>query len=713
LASHMNYRLRIALPNPAGLFTFKAPLPQLIAVLIFVLTLITLSGLMNDRSTNAATTEPESVEAESYADFDSSTGIYVDTLRGFSLKIPTGWVGTEITDSSAFLEAFDDPVLPTLYALAFLLNSEGQNAQEAMNGIADLLLVNRTEPVLLKSESVAAPDGTSAHRLLVDWKSAEGIENREEWVGFVRGSSWVVLQVSIAVSDHEAKLAQIDEFVSSFAWETPTPYGASKDDSLFLAGGEIRTIDPVQDRGSAGGIATEIFSGLVVLDTNIEIAAEIASSWEIDDSGLVYTFHLNPSAVFHDGRQITAEDVKYSWERAAEPATESPTVLTYLGDIVGIDAMNSGDATTVSGLVVIDDVTLQVTIEKPIQYFLQKLTYPTALIVDRYAVEAGGEDWTDAPNGSGPFKLKQWDKDEVMVLERHEEHYTVVPKLKHIVYMLFAGRPMTMYENDEIDMVGVGGSNIERVTDPANALNADLVIGDNYCTSYLWFNTAREPFSDVFIREAFAKSIDIDKVVEVSLKGTSTRSTSLLPPGIPGHLERPNAVQYDVAAALTALKNSPLSIQGGAIDVYGVSAPFLSMWKENLGAYFVSIDVVESDDWLERRDAGEFLFGTTGWCADYPDPQNFLEILFHSESQENSTGYSNSEFDRLVEEAAVETNPDVRIALYQQAEDLLIENYVMVPLWRGQSRLLVKPWVKNAQVTPIGVRTSHLLEIQR
>ena len=122
---------------------------------------------------------------------------------------------------------------------------------------------------------------------------------------------------------------------------------------------------------------------------------------------------------------------------------------------------------------------------------------------------------------------------------------------------------------------------------------------------------------------------------------------------------------------------------------------------------------MEPQDWFDRRDAGEFLFGTTGWCADYPDPQNFLEILFHSESQENTSGYSNPVFDDLVEKAAIETDPQVRNALYGEAEDLLLDSYVLVPLWRGQTRILVKPWVKNLVITPIGVRANHLIEIVR
>jgi ABC-type oligopeptide transport system substrate-binding subunit len=137
------------------------------------------------------------------------------------------------------------------------------------------------------------------------------------------------------------------------------------------------------------------------------------------------------------------------------------------------------------------------------------------------------------------------------------------------------------------------------------------------------------------------------------------------------------------------------------------------MWENYLDVGFVSIDVTESQDYLDRRDAGEFIFGVTGWCADYPDPQNFLEILFHSESQENTSGYTDPAFDELVDQAALETDPEIRVVLYAEAEDLLLDSFVLVPLWTSQSRYLVKPWVKNLASAPIGVRTSHLIEIER
>jgi oligopeptide transport system substrate-binding protein len=680
------------------------------AGLLVAIAIITVGAWTVTGANLMAATDPVVSGGDStYADYDPATGVYRDTLRGFSLKLPAYWIGNESTTGREFLTAVDNEAVPTSSLQGFAFNSSGNDASSEIKAIVDSAVASGS--TLISSEPIEVPADTTGHRAVAEWTHSSGLLVRDDWSAFVKGSNLIVLKLQYLGTNYGIKKAEFDETVGSFAWEVPAPYGASKSDSLFLAGGEIRTIDPALYRGSTGGIPGEIFSGLVMLSPDIEVTPEIATHWDIDDTGTVYTFHLDPLAVFHDGRQITAADVKYSWERAPDPATESPTVLTYLGDIVGIAEMQSGEADHVTGIEAVDDVTLRVTISRPIQYFLQKLTYPTAFIVDSQAIEAGGDDWTDVPNGSGPFKIKRWDKDEVLVLERFEQHNTGAPKLQHIVYLLFSGIPMTMYENGEIDMVGVGGSQIDRVMDPANPLNADLITGDNYCTMYMWFNSSTEPFDDKNVRQAFAMAIDIDKIVEVSYKGLETRATALLPPGIPGYRERDNTVVFNPDAARQLLGNS--SIRDSSIPSYGIPGSFHWMWETYLDISFTSIQVMEPQDAVDRRDAGELLFGIEGWCADYPDPQNFLEILFHSESQENSKGYSNPDFDELVDRAALETDPEIRNELYQQAEDILLDSYAIVPLWRGTTRFLAKPWVKNVVVAPIGVRTNHLIEIVR
>ncbi|MDP6451849.1 MAG: ABC transporter substrate-binding protein, partial [SAR202 cluster bacterium] len=251
------------------------------------------------------------------------------------------------------------------------------------------------------------------------------------------------------------------------------------------------TLDPhlTTDTTSAG-IVVELFSGLVTLNTDLQLVPDVAESWEISDDGLVYTFHIRPDAKFHDGKQITAEAFKWSIERAASPETASPVADTYLADIAGVQQVLDGELTDISGIQVIDSLTLQITIDAPKAYFLAKLTYPTAYVLDQENVEAGGRNWTDNLNGSGPFRLKEYRIGERIILERNENYYREPPYVDSVFMNLAGGQSMAMYENDEIDITGVGLFDLDRVLDPTEELNRELVVAPpDFSVSYVGFNT--------------------------------------------------------------------------------------------------------------------------------------------------------------------------------------------------------------------------------
>lgn len=167
---------------------------------------------------------------------------------------------------------------------------------------------------------------------------------------------------------------------------TPT-----EESTLNLFGIDPLTLDPaVSGEMTSHQYIVQLFSGLVRLDDNLEPVPDIAQRWQVSDDGRTYTFYLRNDVRFHCGREVKAEDFKYSWERACDPDTCSLTAATYPGDIVGVREVLVGKTTEISGVRVIDDYTLEVTIDAPKSYFLSKLTYPTAFVVDRANVESGG-----------------------------------------------------------------------------------------------------------------------------------------------------------------------------------------------------------------------------------------------------------------------------------------------------------------------------------
>ena len=184
------------------------------------------------------------------------------------------------------------------------------------------------------------------------------------------------------------------------------------------------TLDPhLSSDTTSSGIVVEIHSGLITLNPQLEIIPDIAESWEVSDDLLTYTFIIRDDAVFHDGKKITANDFKWSFERAANPKTASPVADTYLSDIVGVNEVIDGIRNDISGVKIIDNLTLEITIDEPKPYFLAKLTYPTAYVLDKENVLNGGSNWADKPNGAGPFKLKEYKVGERLILERNQNYH--------------------------------------------------------------------------------------------------------------------------------------------------------------------------------------------------------------------------------------------------------------------------------------------------
>ena len=492
--------------------------------------------------------------------------------------------------------------------------------------------------------------------------------------------------------------------------EAPPP--VSEENVLNLYGIDPLTLDPaVSSEMTSHEYIMQLFSGLVCLDDSLKPAPDIAKSWQVSDDGRTYTFYLRQDVMFHDGGQVKAEDFKYSWERACDPETRSLTAATYLGDIVGVREVLSGESEELGGVRVVGDYTLEVTIDAPKSYFLSKLTYPTAFVVDRAGVELGGE-WWRSPDGTGPFKLKQWDENELLILEKNELYYQELAKVDYVVFQLWGGVPMNMYETGRIDVTSIGIDYIEKVTDEAGPFYQDLRVVPELSFSYIGFNTTKPPFDDVNIRRAFSQAIDKDKLVSLVFKGMMQRADGILPPGMPGYNEELLGLDYDLDRAKELIANSrygdvsrlpPIIITtagwGGLIS--SELEAIVYQWRNNLGVE-VRVRQLEPERFLYhlKQEKDEMFY--IGWVADYPHPQDFLDVLFHSGTDNNFGEYSNPEVDALLEMAGVEQDSELSLALYQQAEQLLIDDAACLPLWFGQNYILVKPYIEGYNLNPLG-----------
>ena len=477
------------------------------------------------------------------------------------------------------------------------------------------------------------------------------------------------------------------------------------------------TLDPhLSGDTTSAGVVVEIYSGLVALNTDLQLVPDVADRWEISEDGMTYTFYIRDNARFHDGKPITASDFKWSLERAASPDTASPVADTYLSDIVGVDDVLEGEATDIVGVRVIDDRTLQIEIDAPKAYFLAKLTYPTAYVLDRENVEAGGDGWTDAPNGSGPFKLAEYRVGERIVLERNENFYLEPPHLDSVIMNLAGGQSMAMYENDEIDITGVGLFELDRVLDPTEPLNKELVIAPpSFTTFYIGFNAAEPPFDDPKFRQALTHAVDKDLIANEVLSTLVTPAYGVLPPGFPGYNADLVGLEYDPDLARQLLSESKypdaetrprivVTVPGTGGSIGLDMEVVIEMWRQELEVE-VEIQQVEWATYLQDLNADKFqAFGGSGWQADYPDPQDFLDILFHTDSKQNHTSYSNPELDAILEQARTEPDVERRVQLYHQAENLIVQDAPLLPLWyTGEQYVLIKDHIEDYRLTPMTI----------
>jgi oligopeptide transport system substrate-binding protein len=474
------------------------------------------------------------------------------------------------------------------------------------------------------------------------------------------------------------------------------------------------TLDPaISSESTSQTYVIQIFSGLARLGTEAKPVPDIAERWQISDNGRTYTFYLRRGAKFQDGKEVTAQDFKYSWERACLPQTNSQTAATYLGDIIGVKDVLSGKANQISGVEVIDDHTLKVTIDAPKVYFLAKLTYPATFVVDRANVESG-KDWWMKPNGTGPFKLTEWKKDDTLVLEPNEFYYNQPAHVK-VVFHLLAGIPMALYEMGEIDVAQVDENNIDRAEDKRGPFYSELMTFPELSFFYIGFNTQKPPFDDVNIRRAFCYAVDKEKIVNIILKDMMTKANGILPPGMPGYSENLQGLDYDIAKAKSLIASSkygsasnlpPITLTnsgwGGNIPEY--LGAILQDWRDNLGVE-VSVRQLEPEVFSYSLKEETDQMYVSGWIADYPDPQNFLDILFHTGAEYNTGNYSNPDVDALLDRAGVEQNEATRLTMYQQAEQTIVDEAACLPLWFGKTYILVEPYVNNYSLDVQGVPT--------
>lgn len=499
----------------------------------------------------------------------------------------------------------------------------------------------------------------------------------------------------------------------------------------YNLGAQPETIDPALNSAVDGAnVILHTFEGLVNLDENQQPVPGVAESWDVSDDGLVWTFHLRNNAKWSDGEPVTAKDFDYAWKRALDPATgaEYAYQLYY---IKNGQAFNEGTAKAEDlGIKVIDDYTIEVTLEAPTPYMLQIFAFPTLFPVRQDIVEQYGDKWAQEAEsyiGNGAFKVTEMAYQDHITMVKNENYWNkdaIKPDTLIFTEIVDESTILASYENNEVDVIdNMPSAEIERMQ---NDPNSGFVLGDNLGTYYIDFNNQKAPFDNPLVRKAFSLAIDRKTLVENVTKGGQLPADAFVGPGFPDadptkqfhDVQGPfyDATKANIEEAKKALADAGYPDGKGFPSVtylynegqghQNIAQALQEMWKQNLGVQ-VELSSQEWQVFQETRRRGDYDIARDGWLADYTDPMTMLD-LFTSYSGNNNAQYKNPEYDALIEKAKSTSNQAERMQAMHDAQQLLLgEDWAIAPLYFYTDPYAVKPGLKGVIADPLGFKRFH------
>lgn len=456
-------------------------------------------------------------------------------------------------------------------------------------------------------------------------------------------------------------------------------------------------------------IAENMFTSLVDYDySTSEVLPAGATDWTVSDDGKTYTFTIRDNWTWSDGTPVTAADYEFAFKNIVDPNTAAP--IAYRAYIINNAAeINSGELADLDelGVTALDERTLEIQLTEPATWFLSSLS-SIGHAIPQWVVEEYGESWTDPGNVvvNGPYTLTERRADDIYVLEKNPSYYDAdnvqIEKINLLV-VSEASTALAMYENGELDTVSVPPQDIDRVkNDPT--LSAEYYNGPKFILYYYIFNVLEPPFDDALVRKAFAAAIDKQGITDFITKGGEVAANTLVPPGSVGHVpnEAGIGIPFDAEQAKEYLAEAgysdgeglgPITLAFNANETNNNIAQAVQvMWQDTLGVE-VELQAIEGRAYSEIAAEGAFNVWRMGWGMDYPDANNIHAEIFHSNVGSPAI-ISIPEYDSLIDEAAVESDPERRAELYQEAEMLLVQEQAgTVPIYWYAENLLTKPYL--------------------
>lgn len=485
---------------------------------------------------------------------------------------------------------------------------------------------------------------------------------------------------------------------------------------------EPKTIDPALNNATDGStVIYNIFEGLVRIGNDNKAEPGLAEKWDIQDNGKKYIFHLRDGLKWTDNTPITAKDFKYGILRVLDPTVGS-SYSYHAYCIKNGKAYNTKKAKAEDvGVKVIDDKTLEIDLEYPVPYFLDILSWHLLLPLKEDMVTKNANGWANDPStiiSNGPFKITEWKHNDYMLLEKNPNYWDAQNvKLKKLKLVMITNNntALTAYKTGDIDLI----TDIPPVQLQSLIASGEAKSNPQLGPYFFCINVTKKPLDDARVRKALALAIDREALVKTVTRGGQKPAVGFIPSGIPdGGSEkdfRSNGKSY-IETTANVVEAKKLLAEAGFPDGKGfpeisflyntsdvhksVAEAIQAMWKKNLGIN-IKLTNQEWKVFITTRTQGDYEIARHGYFADFFDPGSLFD-LWTTGSPNNDAKYSNPKYDELVTQAAKEQDPAKRSQLYHDAEDILMDDMPVIPLYYYTQNYMLKSNIKGLHLSPLG-----------
>lgn len=498
--------------------------------------------------------------------------------------------------------------------------------------------------------------------------------------------------------------------------------------------GDPKTLDPHAALNvDEFGVLYNIYEGLVTYDPKtLQPKPGLAEKWDVSKDGLVYTFHLRKGVKFQNGREMTADDVKYSFTRLANPTTGTSYTGLLLDSVKGIKELRASfqkvkegtptpqPVTDLVGVKVVDPQTVEITLTSPVASFLNQLTLPGGFIVPKESADQ--KDFNEKPVGTGPYMLKEWKRQDHLTLEANPNYWGGAPAVKTAIMRNIPEQSQQVieYEGGNLDLALVPEADLPRVKGDAN-LSKALQSIPLLNVVHLRFNLQDPNLSKPEVRQALGMAIDRDVLVKTVLGGNATPAVGMIPPGLSAYDKSYNPFPHDIAKAKELLAKAgfpngiDLEVRTGQVETERrVLAAIQQMVAE--AGIRLKINATEKSVWDADRAACKMQMGTISWGMDYPDPDNVVSLVTAGTSGSRKACHYDTypqaaELDKALADASkIPVGPD-RDAAYQKINKMAMDIAVLVPLYHATRNVLINPRLQGTVMDANSVVRFNMITI--